>query len=95
MVNKGDKTNKGHTELHSKETTKSLNKKLGKLESKFVSKNSFSYFKPITKSGLKHNKKVHKQSNIIKKYEKHNKKSNAIQKKWDEKAAKKAEKKKA
>ncbi|UNF62249.1 MULTISPECIES: hypothetical protein [Spiroplasma] len=51
--------------------------------------------KPTAKSELRHNKKIRKQGNIIKKYEKHNNKSDARQKKWDEKATKKAEKKKS
>ncbi|QIA68154.1 hypothetical protein GL981_00465 [Spiroplasma citri] len=98
---KGDETNKLHTTLYGKIKEKSLNKKLGKVENKFTSKNSFSYLKPTTKREMKHNQKVSlqkldaKQTKINKVIEKHNEKANARQKKWDEKDAKKAEKKKS
>jgi hypothetical protein len=57
LASKGDETNKGHTELHSKGTTKSLNKKLGKVERTFTNKNSFSFTNPTTKREMKHNQK--------------------------------------
>ncbi|ALA98527.1 putative transmembrane protein [Spiroplasma kunkelii CR2-3x] len=95
LASKGNQENKRNTKDLSDWKTKSLNKKLGKVERKFTSKNSFSYFKPTTKKEMKHNKKIGKQGNIVEVIEKHNNKSDARKEKWDEKAAKKAEKKKA
>ncbi|PQP79717.1 hypothetical protein C6B38_00445 [Spiroplasma sp. ChiS] len=95
LANSGNETNNFKTTKSSDWKSESLNKKLGKVENKFTSKNSFSYLKATTKKEMKHNKKVRKQGNIVNIINKFNKKSNARQKKWDEKAAKKAEKKKS
>ncbi|WFG95445.1 hypothetical protein M1771_04925 [Spiroplasma citri] len=95
LASKGDKINKGHTKLYGDIKEKSLNKKLGKVERTFTSKNSFSYLKETTKREMKHNKKNRKQGNIVDVIKKHNDKPDARQKKWDEKATKKAEKKKS
>ncbi|GAA6238427.1 MAG: hypothetical protein SPLM_05460 [Spiroplasma phoeniceum] len=101
LANSGNETNKFKTEKSGKWKEKFLNKKLGKVENKFTSKNSFSYLKPTTKREIKHNQKVslqnlnEKQTRINEKLKDHLTKSDARQKKWDEKAAKKAEKKKS
>lgn len=101
LASKGNQENKRNTEDFDKIKGKYLNKKLGKVERKFTSKNSFSYVKPTTKRESKHNKKVsvknwnEKQTRINKVINKHIKKQNERNKKWDEKDAKKAEKKKS
>lgn len=100
LANSSNETNKLKTNNFSNSKSESLNKKLGKVEKKFTSKNSFSYINPTTKREMKHNKKVSvqnlnkKQTRINKKLFNHKEISDARQKKWDEKDAKKAEKKK-
>ncbi|WP_338964979.1 MULTISPECIES: hypothetical protein [unclassified Spiroplasma] len=100
LASKGTETNISKTIDLDKWNRKSLNKKPGKVENKFTSKNSFSYLKPTIKKEMKHNQKVslqnlnEKQTKINEKLKDHLTKSDARQKKWDEKAAKKAEKKK-
>ncbi|WP_342262496.1 MULTISPECIES: hypothetical protein [unclassified Spiroplasma] len=99
LASKGNQENKRNTIKSTKLRKKSLNKKLGKVERTFTSKNSFSYLKPTTKSEIKHNKKVslqnlnEKQTKINKKLKDHLEKSDAKQAKWKAKAAKKQEKK--
>ncbi len=101
LASKGNQENKRNTKDTSDWKTESLNKKLGKVERKFTSKNSFSYLKPTTKREMKHNQKFstktmyEKQTRINKVINKHIKKQNERNKKWDEKDAKKAEKKKS
>ncbi|AKM52746.1 Mbov_0396 family ICE element transmembrane protein [Spiroplasma mirum] len=101
LANTGTQVNMKQTKDKSDLTTKSLNKKLNKVETKFTSKNSFSYLKPTTKREMKHNQKVSlqnlndKQTKINDVIKKHNDKSDVRNKKWAEQAAKKAEKKKA
>ncbi|QIA67743.1 Mbov_0396 family ICE element transmembrane protein [Spiroplasma citri] len=103
LANSGNETNKLKTSNFSNSKSESLNKKLGKVskikEKLNIPNNSFVFVNPQNKQQAKHNKPVKK---VYKKEDKlntnigsHITKQNARQKKWDEKAAKKAEKKKA
>ncbi|WFG98957.1 hypothetical protein M1770_03090 [Spiroplasma citri] len=103
LANSGNETNKLKTSNFSNSKSESLNKKLGKvnkIKTKLnIPNNSFVFVNSQNKQQAKHNKPVKKvykkQININDTIDKHSKTQNTRQKKWDEKAAKKAEKKKS
>ncbi|WP_374696029.1 Mbov_0396 family ICE element transmembrane protein [Spiroplasma endosymbiont of Polydrusus formosus] len=106
LANSGNETNNFKTTKSSDWKSESLNKKLGKInkvkDKLNIPNNSFVFVNPQNKQQAKHNKPVKKVYSLIEKEDKLNKnigshitKQNARNKKWDEKAAKKAEKKKS
>ncbi|QIA69636.1 hypothetical protein GL981_11550 (plasmid) [Spiroplasma citri] len=103
LANSGNETNKLKTSNFSNSKSESLNKKLGKVnkvkDKLNIPNNSFVFVNPQNKQQAKHNKPIKK---VYKKEDKLNKnigshitKQNDRNKKWDEKAVKKAEKKKS
>ncbi|WP_339025102.1 hypothetical protein [Spiroplasma endosymbiont of Agriotes lineatus] len=99
LASKGNQENKRNTKDLSDWKTESLNKKPGRVENKFASKNSFSYLKQTTKSEIKHNNKFslknlnEKQTKINDMLKRHKDKSADRNKKWTEKSEKKQKRK--